>query len=262
MSITYEEALQTLESMFGEPWTRDSLDEVLRFKAGHMEATVELILAHGDRDPSILIQQLESGVDPSQASAEMDEALARQLSGSSLAASASNNGKGTPVKLPDDFLRVPGFKSTTALQDDEALARMLQDELFTQELSRNPDFAHLATGRSNATRPPPGQRRSGSAPANPMATVSTKWNEFASRFQTQQPQRTAASGPPASPNVMEKLSEMGDAAKKRLQLLAAQFNAQNNTTGSVPARTSEFRGLLDEDEHETDNLELGSRKDL
>ena len=49
MSITYEEALQTLESMFGEPWTRDSLDEVLRFKAGHMEETVEMILRHGGR---------------------------------------------------------------------------------------------------------------------------------------------------------------------------------------------------------------------
>ena len=32
------------------------------------------------------------------------------------------------------------------VMDDETLARMLQDELFSEELARNPDFAHLARG--------------------------------------------------------------------------------------------------------------------
>jgi hypothetical protein len=34
------------------------------------------------------------------------------------------------------------------MDSDEALARMLQDELFAQELRNNPEFAHLAGGRS------------------------------------------------------------------------------------------------------------------
>jgi hypothetical protein len=36
--------------------------------------------------------------------------------------------------------------------DDETLARMLQDELFSEELARNPDFAHLAGGHGQQRR--------------------------------------------------------------------------------------------------------------
>jgi len=34
MSISYEEALSTLQAMFGAPWTQDSLDTVLRHFQG------------------------------------------------------------------------------------------------------------------------------------------------------------------------------------------------------------------------------------
>lgn len=53
-------------------------------------------------------------------------------------------GRGTPTTLPNDFLRIPGRKypqmaqeATTSTGDgmtDEQLARMLQDELFQEEL--------------------------------------------------------------------------------------------------------------------------------
>ena len=36
MSISYEEALSTLQAMFGEPWTRESLDTVLRHFQGYV----------------------------------------------------------------------------------------------------------------------------------------------------------------------------------------------------------------------------------
>jgi hypothetical protein len=59
--------------------------------------------------------------------------------------------------------------------DDETLARMLQDELFSDELARNPDFAHLARGSAGPSRSsarlPPGQRRSGAPPPNPFEGV-------------------------------------------------------------------------------------------
>ena len=45
---------------------------------------------------------------------------------------------------------------------DEALARMLQDELFSQELANNPEFAHLARGRP---------RTVGGRPTNQAALV-------------------------------------------------------------------------------------------
>jgi hypothetical protein len=205
----------------------------------------------------------------------VDEALARQLSRQgfgSNAPSSSRTGKGKPTTLPEDFLRVPG--GVNSISDDEALARMLQDELFTEELSRNPDFAHLARGRSNyGTRAP---SSSGPAAVNPVGAAANRLGEFASRFTGQQQQRTGSNrnlnnnnNVPQSPNIMDKISELGDNAKRRLQLLAAQFNANANNNNSNRAAAGgtanspgagEFRGLLDDDDN--DNMELAARKDL
>lgn len=131
MSISYEEALETLQSMFGDKWTRDGLDTVLRHHQGHMENTVDMILRHGDGTPEALLKQIEEGIDPRAQTAAMDEALARQLSqpgrAPSTGASSKKKGRGTPTILPDDFLRLPNGMNTASNQmtDDEALARML-----------------------------------------------------------------------------------------------------------------------------------------
>ena len=85
---------------------------------------------------------------------------------------AGTKGIGTHTTLPADFLRIPGQKypapatnpSNNNISDpiasasgpggvgqmmsDEQLARMLQDELFQEELRNNPEFSHLA-GRRN-----------------------------------------------------------------------------------------------------------------
>ncbi len=165
MAISYEEALATLQAMFTEPWTRESLDAVLRHEKGHMENTCDLILMHGDKDPQILVDCLKNGGPEPQVA--MDEELARRMtdSGTNSGAASSGNangGRGTPTTLPADFLRLPGFvpppsetnrtaatgsSSNGQPMDDEALARMLQDELFSEELARNPNFAHLAGQR-------------------------------------------------------------------------------------------------------------------
>jgi hypothetical protein len=166
MSISYEEALATLQAMFGEPWTRETLDAVLRHEKGHMENTCELILQHGDKDPQTLVDHLKSGGPPPQVN--MDEQLARQLavqsSGNGIGGGAGGGlsrtkSRGTPTNLPNDFLRIPGYKPSTSVSgesagaiDDETLARMLQDELFSEELARNPDFAHLARGGRRSAR--------------------------------------------------------------------------------------------------------------
>lgn len=132
-----------------------------------MENTVEAILGHGDKDPQILLNNLKTGGNNNATS--FDEELARQLSSQvdsgatsstpadpspAAAAPAATSNKqrlrGTPTTLPDDFLRVNTSTSQTTLDSDEALARMLQDKLFSEELSRNPDFAHLAGRRPSA----------------------------------------------------------------------------------------------------------------
>ena len=259
MSISYEEALATLESMFGHSWSREQLDAVLRDKQGHMENTVDLILRHGEADPQVLVDQLKAGIDPEENAQSMDEQLARQLAQGQQQQSASatngvgkKKGRGTPVTLPDDFLRLPNQSTSSAsasVMDDEALARMLQDELFSQELARNPDFAHLARGRpvrssASSNRISDSRRPSGQRPAGPV-------------FGAQ------------SPDIMKKLTDMGDTARRRLQLMAAQFNARasgqggltgsagGNTNGASPS-AAERRGLLDD----ADDTGFASRKDL
>ena len=263
MSISYEEALATLEAMFAEPWTRETLDLVLRHEKGHMENTCDRILSYGSHnDPQILIQQLQSGQiadqqqqqsssSQQQQSIDMDEELARQLAaqlqgggsggsesrgsggggaGGGAGASATptpppppagTKGRGTPTDLPKEFLRIPGYPHRSVLVekaaaangtnrsantaatgvggtdlDDETLARMLQDEFFSQELARNPEFAHLAGSGGGGGRVPPGNRR------HPTASSASLGS---GRLMTRQQQYNRQQQP-QGPNIMDKLS--------------------------------------------------------
>mmetsp|Transcript_103975 Transcript_103975/g.155715 ORF Transcript_103975/g.155715 Transcript_103975/m.155715 type:complete len:265 (+) Transcript_103975:197-991(+) len=264
MSITYEEALSTLEAMFAAPWNRELLDAVLRHEKGHMENTCDRILNHGDQDPKILVDRLKAGGAEPQVA--MDEELARQLAGGgSSQKSKKKKGRGTPTSLPDDFLRIPGYKRTAAAAasaasatggaiDDETLARMLQDELFSEELARNPDFAHLARGgagnraRSNA-RMPPAARRPGSGQAGP-------------------PQANPFEG------TMEKLSAMGMGARTRLAMFAKNFEHKMQNLGNPEGQpdghhlqenagaAAERRGLLDDNDDEEDVIEFEMKKTM
>mmetsp|Transcript_7880 Transcript_7880/g.10812 ORF Transcript_7880/g.10812 Transcript_7880/m.10812 type:complete len:298 (-) Transcript_7880:448-1341(-) len=258
MSITYEEALATLNSMFGPPWTPDTIDAVLRHHEGHMENTVESVLAHGDGDPQDLVRKLQNPEVPSNSGAgdniSMDEEIARQLAregdgpkgrapgtrqvnpaptNSTNGASSerpkqpAKTGRGTPTQLPPDFLRIPGHsQGPSTIDEDEQLARMLQDELFTQELANNPEFAHLARGRRNVGASQRAARSSSTRPAQ-----SGEQRDFGKEF-------------------MMGLSDLGENAKRRLQLIAANFNAKQNTNspggglGGSSGR-GERRGLLD-----------------
>eukprot|EP00541_Cyclophora_tenuis_P003888 CAMPEP_0116573280 /NCGR_PEP_ID=MMETSP0397-20121206/18694_1 /TAXON_ID=216820 /ORGANISM="Cyclophora tenuis, Strain ECT3854" /LENGTH=284 /DNA_ID=CAMNT_0004101803 /DNA_START=5 /DNA_END=860 /DNA_ORIENTATION=- len=274
MSIGYEEALSTLESMFGQPWTRQTLDAVLRYHQGHMENTVDSILRHGEGSPETLITQLKSGTVPQDAAASIDEQLARQLQQESSVSQppkpkpAGKKGRGTPTELPPDFLRVPGHKGTAGgvVDTDEALARMLQDELFSQELANNPEFAHLARGRP---------RTSGGLPVS--SRTSGRIGELPSRAASGV---RRAPGTDEGPNIVEKLTELGETAKRRLQpltyiafelgetakrrlqLMAAQFQANNrfgkskNTPPGFGGNNAEHRGLLDENEDDGQEMEM------
>ena len=177
----------------------------------------------------------------------------RPASSTSSSRSNSTKQRGTPTTLPDDFLRIPGAPYASAaaaattstdantLATDEALARMLQDKLFAQELKNNPEFAHLARGGVGA----------------PSADH-VQWG-FGNRSNQQQ----ARDGP----GVMEALAGMGEGAKRRLAELAQKvktnvdrINQQNSERGGggdgfVPA--SERRGLLDlnaDDDHDSEEI--------
>ncbi|KAL7517615.1 hypothetical protein ACHAWX_002526 [Stephanocyclus meneghinianus] len=158
-------------------------------------------------------------------------------------AAREKTGRGTATTLPVDFLRIPGRKYPQQQQQqqqqhsvghaggmtDEQLARMLQDELFQEELRssltrpcmerrNNPEFSHLAgrrhaqmTGRSTYS----GAGVGGGGP---------NWEEIGNR-----------------------LSELGDTAKRRFQEFAANWsdpNRRNRNTHRQTAQTTERRGLL------------------
>lgn len=264
-SITYEEALQTLSSMFGPPWTSDLLDSVLRHYKGHMENTVEAILCYSGNNPEEFVMNLgqsgntstpSTGSGSGSGQEKSDEALARELaaqeekermignqSNNTNSSSSSSSGRkliGTPCELPSDFLRIPGLTITSnsssgtnntnysssgllpggtgtpssTLDADEALARMLQDDLFTEELVNNPEFAHLARGRL------PTRNTASSIWSGPSSGSSTRRNN-----NTAQPAQ-AQDGP----NIVDKISELGENAKKKLSLLATQW--QNSMMNS------------------------------
>ena len=191
--------------------------------------------------------------------------------GSGSGSGSTRNGRrqrGIKTDLPDDFLRIPGTHPApgTELADvdaDEQLARMLQDELFAEELRNNPEFAHLAGGRGGSGGGPgggfPGARRT-TAAGGIGATSSAA--------------ATANAQPPLGPAVIDRLGELGENAKRRLTLFARNFNDRmheravqggggigggpgmgvgGGAASAVGSTGAERRGLLD--------LELGEDED-
>ena len=267
MAITYEEALETLKSMFGEPWTESTLDAVLRHHEGHMENTVETVLGHGDGDPDELVRRLQDPNAAAAASSAANSGTSTPITANGGSSGSTTRGgrrlRGIKTELPPDFLRIPGVDpppgtDAVDIDADEQLARMLQDELFTQELRNNPEFAHLAGGRgsSGAGRGGPGggfpgSRRTGAGAAGSAAA-------------------TANAQPQLGPAVIDRLGEMGENAKKRLTLFARNFNDRMHeraqvqggggivvwpgvSSAAAASTGAERRGLLD--------LELGEDDD-
>ena len=157
MAITYEEALSTLTSMFGDaspPWTEQQLDAVLRHHEGHMENTVETVLGHGDGDPEELVERLQN---PNAASAAAASSGGGSSSGAttpvtSNGSSTGNNTRklrGIKTELPPDFLRIPGHHDY--LIDGEAADTIDADEQLAEAPRRR---EREALGRrARRTRP-------------------------------------------------------------------------------------------------------------
>ena len=157
----------------------------------------------------------------------------------SVGGSAFKQGRGIVTSLPEDFLRIPGNN----IASDEALARMLQDKLFADELRNNPEFAHLAhRGRGG------GQNR----------------GAFPGMARGQQQQGDGA-------DIMKALGSMGENAKKKLQELAMKVknNIDNIDNGNGRRNIGPFsmnnggvaerRGLLDlgeDDDNDDDEQEI------
>jgi hypothetical protein len=248
MSITYQQALSTLTTMFATA-DIEVIKMVLEQNRGHMEKTIEQLL---------------------------------EMTGAESAAPTTPTTPTSPrTDLPDDFLSFgaapPGSGSVSPRSrsaqeaSDEALARMLQNMDASMAL-RDPAYAHHI---------PPGAPRP--VPAFPMAFPFGV--PPASQRPIVQPSRPAAqsvgvgatagavaagavvggaavarTGSTAMPDVnaiptetiQQKLATMGDAAKRKFTEIAAIFNTGTSVSGSgtTHARYSSLQGMDEDDEQE------------
>jgi len=97
MSISYEEAISTLHSIFSSPWTEEHFDTILQHFNDNMERTVDAILRHGDDTPQQLLRELSKsnfGSDQIQQDAELARKFA--LEQHSPSTTTSTRGKRDP----------------------------------------------------------------------------------------------------------------------------------------------------------------------
>eukprot|EP00468_Gymnochlora_sp_CCMP2014_P006036 CAMPEP_0167762270 /NCGR_PEP_ID=MMETSP0110_2-20121227/12670_1 /TAXON_ID=629695 /ORGANISM="Gymnochlora sp., Strain CCMP2014" /LENGTH=452 /DNA_ID=CAMNT_0007649117 /DNA_START=145 /DNA_END=1503 /DNA_ORIENTATION=+ len=143
--------------------------------------------------------------------------------------------------MPDDFLRPPiFFKSKgsveyrSQMERDEQMARLLQDELFMEELRNNPDSFLGRNGRTTArTRQP--ARRNRNQPAAPTSNV-----PLDNKDKKEPPEGTA---PTYKPNTTKKIT-FGQAARARLQRMAMFFKRKKKGDTYTSGRASEANDEL------------------
>ena len=157
-------------------------------------------------------------------------------------------GIGISTQLPSDFLRIPGrtyndegrsSNNTSSdpitsaslpgdiggqMMSDEQLARMLQDELFQEELRNNPEFSHLA-GRRNprSITTGGGGRQTTGRSTYSGAQGGSGANDF---FE----------------DLGDNLSKLGDVAKRRFQDFAANWNGNDPNRQSNQSSRQLFGG--------------------
>ncbi|KAJ0408755.1 hypothetical protein P43SY_001979 [Pythium insidiosum] len=144
MALSYDEGMATLRSIFPS-WDPQVLSELLEANQGNLESTIEMALSMEPPAPSVRTPP--------------PPAPSRQLPYNPPRVSPrarDPSGRRSRVTLPDDFLRLPSDLSDAvgahALseqeQRDEMLARMLQDEIFRQELMADEELsAHFQDRR-------------------------------------------------------------------------------------------------------------------
>jgi len=258
MSITYEKALSTLMTMFGPPWTDRTLDAVLRHHDGHMENTVESILSHGNKDPQLLIVELRHFQLNVEKQTAADEQLARQLAkvdvedkikssfddklwphNKSLRRSNYPNLEGERKEISNQHIHDSmqfSDREKSVVDSDEALARMLQDELFSQELQKKPEFSYFSRGRGNFLSEKMPSVRDSNSICRPLS------NRIHERT-----------------GIMDIISDMGESAKRKLSFLASRFNKKyfnpySDIRSNDKNKESEIESLLYNDVKHTSNF--------
>lgn len=214
MTISYEQAMDTLTSMF-ESWDRETIEAVFQGNECHMERTIDSILAMEggsdvvDTNDSSSAYRESSELTLTRRASTQDESVLNLPSNLGFNAETSNL-RGTKCILADDFLRPLGYQSLLA---DEQLAIMLQDELFRREVmeamgSNAPRFTSASNvGGWNPTS------NVGRMPNN--SGVATAGGRQADGFNDPLPDM----------GILKGLQGMSDGVRKQLSALATKFSA-------------------------------------
>jgi len=145
MSVTFADAVANLKAMFPE-WDDEMLGDVIVSNGYNVERSIETILTLSGEGDS------EKG--PGNPGAESESAdkggdipyAAPQPKAPRPATRPAYRGK--RIKLPDTFLRSPGAEFKQAISQDEELARMLQNELFREEVKKTLGKDALKSGKA------------------------------------------------------------------------------------------------------------------
>ena len=304
MALSFEEAMGTLKAMF-EGFDNASLEAVLRANNGHMERTVDQLLT---MDPAHMTAAAGAPSGPNAMTAGPAAPSGAPFgavgaydygfqSGRGLPAAPQEppapapqppqppvppvmHGAAAPIRvpctLPDDFLRVPGTRSSgggsagqSQLQRDELLAQMLQDELFLAELQQNDEFRGMfAPGHGDLSAREAAYGRAGGAARAPRAPSRSQrgggsGRGMGSRGPGRFSRRSSASGggggggSSEGPSMQERLSAMGSDMRQRMAAAYSRFRSgSTNSSSSSRGRSAEHVPLTQQDDDDDDEDEV------
>jgi hypothetical protein len=269
MAVPFEQALQTLQSMFGGV-DRLVIEELLQANGGNMDQTVDQLLQiAGDITP-----------DDDNAPATTEAAAPAPVT------DPEPNGKQYRHPLASDFLVLPekfisehrtSSTSSAQMREDEMLAQLLANEDFLDELRQHAEFSdYMPTGQSpraygstqqqqpyfqqhgaGAIRPMNGNDDVGSyrAPGSINATGAGVPSGYGNpHFQQQQRRGHASADDNADDGMGAKIllgwSKMSAGAKSKFNALAARFKgpSDGNEYSNVPTHEP----LLGSDDERSD----------
>lgn len=264
MALTFEGAVTQLQVMFPAMDT-EVIAAVLESNAGHMQRTVGQLLeidAPADGPTPALTQPSPSPPKhPSPARGSTVTSTVTLGTGATPAPASTgaprhHGHRGASSRrwrhpLPDDFLVVPGAgrAPVTSTPEDQMshdmmLAQMMEDELFLDELRRDPAFAAYLEAESEFFG---GRGRAGS-----MDGAGASHRQRRPRPRRSQAQARAAAargtGAPSGTSWTSKLASMGDEMKRKFNTLAMRFRRRGGEEqGQDPMQ---YRSLLVENDGE------------
>ncbi|KAG1707377.1 hypothetical protein DVH05_026568 [Phytophthora capsici] len=214
MEQNFRDDMAALRGMFPS-WDVEVLEEMLEAHQGDMESTVDSLLSMDGQPP------------PAPAPSQRSRPVA----------APSSSPRGQPrgrVKLPDDFLCLPMDEFCDLSEQEERdaiLARMLQDQIFRDEVLSSEEFSSHFHDRSARHR------------------------------QSYPPEKTAAEIASETYTAMsEKFTSMSETMKSKMHEMYMRFQMRNDAPASRDPKSQ--RPLMEDDSDSSEDEDLNDNPDV